>query len=312
MASRIKIPEIGKVIIPFSVPWWQIPFNGTVIGMSRDNFGDVIILVEYIGLPVNGDKFTTYHGQKGVVTILPDHHMPKVKGRVADLVISSSVILKRQTASQVIEAACGMFCVEQQIESCSLNPDQVVASWNDMNSRKFKDPYDGIVRSYEDDLEVPSIDGMYEFVYRRDWTLHSNITSNSRVRVNYGMIRLAQSIFMASNKMSFTQSKTRSTSASPISRASMGGSKRLGEMELTQLEALGMKNCLQEFAERSEACVVEVCNMCRCITILCGCSLDSRREYGVFEVILSSSAINMMIGNRVVSGFNTKLYPRTR
>jgi hypothetical protein len=89
-------------------------------------------------------------------------------------------------------------------------------------------------------------------------------------------------------------------------------------MGLTQLEALGMKNCLQEFVERSEACVVEVlcnmvlCNICRCITILCGCHPDSRREYGAFEVVLSSSAIDMMIGNRVISGFNTKLYPRTR
>jgi DNA-directed RNA polymerase beta subunit len=266
MTHRTKIPELGKVITSFSVPWWQIPFNGTVIGISKDNFGDTIILIEYIGLPVNGDTFTTYHGQKGVVTILPDHHMPKVKGRIADLVISSSVMLKRQTASQVIEAACGMFCVEQQIESWSVSPDHVVASWNNMNSRKLRDPYDGIVRSYEGDLDVPSGEGIFEFVYRRDWTLNSNITSNSRVRVNYGMIRLAQSIFMASSKMSFTQSKVRSTSVSPISRTSMGGSKRLGEMELTQLEALGTKNCLQEFVERSEACVVEVCNICRCIT----------------------------------------------
>ena len=100
------------------------------------------------------------------------------------------MILKRQTAIQVIEAACGMFCVEQQIEYCSLSPDQVVASWNNMNSRMLRDPYDGIVRSYEGDLEVPSGEGIYEFVYRRDWTLNSNITSNSRVRVNYGMIRL--------------------------------------------------------------------------------------------------------------------------
>ena len=93
-------------------------------------------------------------------------------------------------------------------------------------------------------------------------------------------------------------------SMSPMSKASMGGSKRLGEMELTQLEALGMKNCLQEFVERSEACVVEVCNVCRCITILCGCSPDSREEHGVFEVILSSSSIAMMIGNRVMDKVN--------
>jgi RNA polymerase Rpb2, domain 6 len=66
--------------------------------------GDVFIVVERSGSPVNGDKFTTLHGQKGNVTIVEDNMMPSVNGTVADIVISSGSIVKRGTASQIAEA----------------------------------------------------------------------------------------------------------------------------------------------------------------------------------------------------------------
>jgi DNA-directed RNA polymerase beta subunit len=91
--------------------------------------------------------------------------------------------------------------------------------------------------------------------------------------------------------------------------SSSGGSKRLGEMELAQLEASGMKHCLQEFIDRSDSCVVDVCNRCKCITLLCACTDEQKSSCGTFECVVRSSAIKAMIGIRVCNGLNTEIVP---
>jgi DNA-directed RNA polymerase beta subunit len=63
-------------VTPFSFAWCQIGFDGRVTKLSTNQMGKVRITLEYVGYPVNGDKFTTLHGQKGVVTILPDNMVP--------------------------------------------------------------------------------------------------------------------------------------------------------------------------------------------------------------------------------------------
>ena len=67
------------------------------------------------GRPVTGDKFTTFHGQKGVITILDDNDMPSVKGKHdAEFVKGSSSIIKRDTMSQVLEACYTQWLIEHQ------------------------------------------------------------------------------------------------------------------------------------------------------------------------------------------------------
>jgi DNA-directed RNA polymerase beta subunit len=87
---------------------------------SWGDIGKVAIVVSAECLHVNGDKFTTLHGQKGVVTILNDIKMPAIKGRYADIVIGSSSIITRQTASQLLEAAYNMHCVTHMESSRSV------------------------------------------------------------------------------------------------------------------------------------------------------------------------------------------------
>lgn len=41
------------------------------------------VVVESRCTPVNGDKFTTLHGKKVVVTIVQDEYIPSVDGRCA-------------------------------------------------------------------------------------------------------------------------------------------------------------------------------------------------------------------------------------
>jgi hypothetical protein len=118
-ASRDDIPTIHSTILPHSVPWWQNHFDGVVSSIEGIGNGKVKLVVVFHCLPVNGDKFTTLHGQKGVVTILDDYRMPSINGKTADIVIASSSIIKRQTTSQLLEAASNMHCVtHMEVKSC--------------------------------------------------------------------------------------------------------------------------------------------------------------------------------------------------
>ena len=64
------------------------------------------------------------------------------------------------------------------------------------------------------------------------------------VLVNYGMIRVMQSCFLASIRMSCTSQPCSIDSLRPTRGAAMGGSKSLGEMECTQLMASGLRNVI--------------------------------------------------------------------
>ena len=47
----------------------------------------MVIVIESECYLVNGDKFTTLHGEKGVVTILNDRDMPRTHNKAAQIVI---------------------------------------------------------------------------------------------------------------------------------------------------------------------------------------------------------------------------------
>lgn len=56
---------------------------------------------------LTGDKFCTLHGQKGVVTVIPDREMVSTNGVPVDVVIGSTTLVKRGTVGQLYEAWAG-------------------------------------------------------------------------------------------------------------------------------------------------------------------------------------------------------------
>ena len=271
------VPAINSKIPPFSRSWWQVGFEGTVVDATRSVSDSIIVYIEFVGLPVNGHKFTTLHGQKGVVTILPDTEMLIVSNQHAELVIGSSVIIKRGTASQLIEAAYGMYCINHSIDHCKHDTDEIIGMYvKDYRVSPRIDAIDSICKRYESDVYMPDKQGISQHITRRIWKIGSSISSTQSVRANYGYIRVMQSVFMASTSMSCTQVKSGKKQRVPMSIASKGGSIGLGEMELQQLEACGMKNCVTEFCVRSDLCKVDVCCKCKCITITCTCDKETR------------------------------------
>ena len=59
-------------------------------------------------------------------------------------------------------------------------------------------------------------------------------------------------------------------------------------METTQLDASGMKHILQEFVDRSDAVVIDLCCSCNDIKLMCTC----QKEYcKLKKVVTRASAI---------------------
>ena len=191
-ASRDDFPTIHSTILPHSVPWWQNHFDGVVSSIEGIGNGKVKLVVVSHCLPVNGDKFTTLHGQKGVVTILDDYRMPSINGKTADIVIASSSIIKRQTTSQLLEAASNMHCVtHMEVKSC-VSYDDVQNHYN--NGYRITHPnVVNILSTYEGIVEIGG-----ERVTRIISTTRNNEAISCPVRANYGIIRVMQSSFLAS------------------------------------------------------------------------------------------------------------------
>jgi hypothetical protein len=86
------------------------------------------------------------------VTVLNDWEMPSVKGKSTEMVIGSSAIFKRGTVSQVIEAACGMYCYKKGIEACTMSGNEVLEHFTSEYSRKPKNLHESICARYEADV----------------------------------------------------------------------------------------------------------------------------------------------------------------
>ncbi|CAN0048122.1 unnamed protein product, partial [Laminaria digitata] len=102
-SARESYPD-GTGVQPRSEKWWPIPVPGVVVGASVTSMGDIRMSVSRRCTAVTGDKFTTSHGQKGVVTVVPDRLMPVLPcGDVAEVIVGSTTLMKRGTVGQLME-----------------------------------------------------------------------------------------------------------------------------------------------------------------------------------------------------------------
>jgi RNA polymerase Rpb2, domain 7 len=131
------------------------------------------------------------------------------------------------------------------------------------------------------------------------------VTAKS-VRCNYGYIRLIQSSFLASLRMSCKASCSGAHSLNINTRSNHGGSRSLGEMECAQLMASGMIGCLEEFTNRSDMCVVEVCRRCRLLSIVCVCEQSEGSSLGVDRIRLPYRTIKAIASSKVGLDVNVR------
>jgi hypothetical protein len=297
--AKHKIPDKGGIVEPHSVGWWQYHFPRVIINIEPTSFGSVKLHIEAKCHPVNGDKFTTLHGrQKGVVTILDDSEMPQVNGRHAEIVIGSSSVIKRDTTSQLLEAGHNKFVIQYMNRDSTVSVDDAVMEWRGNFTRRSVRMTD-ILFKYQDKIKVSG-----GYVMKKQYKVGSGIVENVKVQANFGTTRVMQSCFLASFKVSCTHKLCGSRQTRPNSRSAQGGSKSLGEMELMQLMASGLTHTLEEFITKSDMQVVEVCRVCRCISIACVCDEPSK---GYDLVRLSFSTIKYILSMKAAFGVSILL-----
>lgn len=101
---ELETRPVGSVIEPCSERWWAIPVPGVVVGKKVISTGEKRMIVSRTCSAVTGDKFASAHGQKGVVTVMPDNLMPLLPtGETAEVVIGTTTLMKRGTVGQLLE-----------------------------------------------------------------------------------------------------------------------------------------------------------------------------------------------------------------
>lgn len=292
-----SIPDQSTRIEPYSTYWWQCHFSGVVKSVNQIDPHRVRLVITCECYPVNGDKFTTLHGQKGVITILSDHNMPYVNGYPAEIVIGTSSILKRGTVSQLLEAAYTQYAIEYMASNSHITYNDAYLHF----SQEINKPHcylTNILSKFECDVIINE-----DVVVRKVYTIGSSIAEKRNVRVNYGTIRVMQSCFLASHRMSATASMSSASAKNMNTSSSTGGSKSLGEMEVTQLIASGLTHSIAELSDRSDMHVVDVCNDCRLISDMCTClhkGIDTQR------MVFPLDTIKYAYASRIALGLNTK------
>ena len=291
------VPPVGSNIDPYSKSWWQCHFPGTITSVVRLDPDRIKVQIVCTCVPVNGDKFTTLHGQKGVITILPDSDMPCVNNSTAELVMGSSSIIKRGTVSQLLEAAYTMYVADNRNDNRPVCCTNAVSEY--LNSmRGNSTDCSRILQTYEGDVKI----GGYH-IRRKVHTVKSSIGAIENVRANYGIIRVMQSCFLASHRMSVTSVESTKFMKRANRSSTTGGSKSLGEMEVTQLIASGLKHTILELSDRSDIHQVQVCRSCRLLSDLCECTEFN----GVDHLVLPLDTIRYIYASRVVLNLSTKL-----
>ena len=197
-------------------------------------------------LPELGDKFSTPHGQKGVIGLLVDENdMPfTARGVKPDLIFNPHGIPSRMTVGYLLELLAGKVgCLQGR-------------------------SVDGTAFSGEksEDLEK----NLHELGFRFDGkeTLYDGISGKMmNVKIYIGDMYYLKLKYMVSNKMHARASgKVTLLTRQPIEGRAVGGALRLGEMEQQALVAHGASLLLKERYD-SDKVVIHICTKCGAIAI---------------------------------------------
>jgi len=233
--------------------------KGTVdaVFITQDTEGNKIVQVRMRDerIPELGDKFSTPHGQKGVVgLVVPDEDIPfSSKGIKPDLIFNPHGIPSRMSIGYLLELLAGKIAaLSGKIGDAS------AFSGTDLGS-------------LEEQLK--------KLGFRCDGkeTLYNGITGKKMpVKIFIGNMYYLKLKYMVSNKIHARASgKIALLTRQPIEGRARGGALRLGEMEQQALVAHGSSLLLKERYD-SDKVVVHICS--KCGAIVCDDKLHGKLE----------------------------------
>jgi DNA-directed RNA polymerase subunit B len=192
-------------------------------------------------MPELGDKFSTPHGQKGVIGLLvPENDMPFTsRGVKPDLIFNPHGIPSRMTVGYLLELLAGKVgCLAgRNIDGTSFSGESMEKLEEELKNLGFR--YDG------------------------KETLYNGISGKMmKAKIYIGNMYYLKLKYMVSNKMHARASgKVTLLTRQPIEGRAVGGALRLGEMEQQALVAHGSSLLLKERYD-SDKVVVQICTKC--------------------------------------------------
>ena len=227
-SSTIKQEEKGVV-------------DGVFITIDREGNKVVHVRTRDLRIPELGDKFSTAHGQKGVVgAIVPEMDIPfTARGVRPDLIFNPHSIPGRMTVGYLLELISGKVgCVSGKIVDGT--------SFSGMTS---------------DELEKTLQE--HGFRYDGKETMYDGVTGKQlKAKIFIGDMYYLRLKYMVANKMHVRASgKVALLTRQPVEGRSRGGALRLGEMEQQALAAHGASLLLKERYD-SDKVVVHICSKC--------------------------------------------------
>jgi DNA-directed RNA polymerase beta subunit len=106
-APRTTLVRSPKPIHQDASEVWDHDYPGEVVDVVKTRGGYRVSVKSAVGTQ-DGDKISGRHGNKGIVTIVPDYQMPTGEdGKPFDVLVSPYTLSSRQNASQIAELALG-------------------------------------------------------------------------------------------------------------------------------------------------------------------------------------------------------------
>jgi DNA-directed RNA polymerase subunit B len=215
--------------------------DGVFLTLDEDGNKIVQVRTRDQRLPELGDKFSTAHGQKGVIgAIVPEEDIPFTsKGMKPDLIFNPHGIPSRMTVGYLLELITGKVgCLKGEI----------------MDGTSFTERD---VKGFEKELK--------ELGFRPDGkeTMYNAITGKQMpVKIYIGDMYYLKLRYMVKNKMHARASgKVALLTRQPIEGRARGGALRLGEMEQQALVAHGASLLLKERYD-SDKVIIQICSKC--------------------------------------------------
>ncbi|MBI2047441.1 DNA-directed RNA polymerase subunit B [Candidatus Pacearchaeota archaeon] len=215
--------------------------DGVFITNDKEGNKIVHIRIRDPRIPELGDKFSTSHGQKGVIgMIVPEQDIPfTARGVRPDLIFNPHSIPGRMTVGYLLELLAG------KVGSVS---GRII---------------DGTSFSGEPGEKLEKTLQEFGFRYDGKETMYDGITGKQmKAKIYIGNMYYMKLKYMVSNKMHVRASgKVALLTRQPVEGRSRGGALRLGEMEQQALVAHGASLLLKERYD-SDKIVLYVCSKC--------------------------------------------------
>lgn len=278
------IPNVGDEVCSKRFPWWKMPCSQhcicnnpkrsaqnasssicRVISDPRvptaivtestiaDNGEHQVRVMSHAQL-MTGDKISTTHGQKGIVTLMPVEDLPVIimpdgTTMVADIYMAVSSITSRQTVGQILESSSA-YCAARDAHT------DMIADDTDMEPIECKYLLDG---------------GTGQIM--------TGVTpAGNRVvlKASVGIIRVFNQTQLTRERHHLTHLTEGKYSLGTASGRTAGGGVATSEMDFHAMFSSGMTGCAQELLNRGNVVRVGVCLQCKHIQVLCDCDSKSK------------------------------------